>query len=52
MPDAALLVRLAAAVDAIFEHEVGFLADLVCFPSARGNEVPLQDWMVRQLAGH
>ncbi|MDN3562885.1 ArgE/DapE family deacylase [Paeniroseomonas aquatica] len=50
MPDAALLARLAAAVDANFEKEVGFLADLVRFPSTRGNEAPLQDWMARQLA--
>jgi len=50
MPDAALLARLAAAVDANFEREVAFLADLVRFPSTRGNEAPLQDWMARQLA--
>ena len=51
MPDAALLARLAAAVDANFERETAFLADLVRFPSTRGNEAPLQDWMARQLAG-
>ena len=50
MPDAALLARLAAAVDANFERETAFLADLVRFPSTRGNEAPLQDWMARQLA--
>jgi acetylornithine deacetylase len=50
MPDAALLTRLAAAVEANFEQEVGFLGDLVRFPSTRGNEAPLQDWMARQLA--
>ena len=50
MPDAALLARLAAAVEANFEQEVGFLGDLVRFPSTRGNEAPLQDWMARQLA--
>jgi acetylornithine deacetylase len=50
MPDAALLARLAAAVEANFEREVGFLAELVRFPSTRGNEAPLQDWMARQLA--
>ncbi|TCZ59825.1 ArgE/DapE family deacylase [Roseicella aquatilis] len=50
MPDAALLARLSRAVDANFEAEVGFLADLVRFPSTRGNEAPLQDWMTRQLA--
>jgi len=50
MPDAALLARLAAAVEANFEREVGFLAELVRFPSTRGNEAPLQDWMARQFA--
>ncbi|MBX6743332.1 MAG: ArgE/DapE family deacylase [Acetobacteraceae bacterium] len=50
MPDASLLARLAAAVDANFEAETAFLADLVRFPSTRGNEAPLQDWMTRQLA--
>lgn len=50
MPDAALLARLAAAVEAGFEAETAFLADLVRFPSTRGNEAPLQDWMARQLA--
>lgn len=50
MPDAALLARLSAAVDANFEAETGFLAELVRFPSTRGNEAPLQDWMARQLA--
>jgi acetylornithine deacetylase len=50
MPDAGLLARLAEAVDANFEREVGFLAELVRFPSTRGNEAPLQDWMARQLA--
>lgn len=50
MPDAALLARLSEAVEANFETEVAFLADLVRFPSTRGNEAPLQDWMARQLA--
>jgi len=50
MPDAALLDRLATAVQANFGAETGFLADLVRFPSTRGNEAPLQDWMARQLA--
>jgi len=50
MPDASLLARLSAAVDANFEGETAFLADLVRFPSTRGNEAPLQDWMARQLA--
>ena len=50
MPDAALLARLAAAVEANFEKEVGFLADIVKFPSTRGNEAPLQGWIARQFA--
>ena len=50
MPDAALLARLAAAVDANFDAETAFLADLVRFPSTRGNEAPLQDWLARQFA--
>lgn len=50
MPDAALLARLAEAVEANFDKEVAFLADLVRFPSTRGNEAPLQDWMARQMA--
>ena len=51
MPDPGLLARLAAAVEANFDQETAFLADLVRFPSTRGNEAPLQDWMARQLAG-
>lgn len=50
MPDAALLARLSAAVDANFDREVTFLGELVKFPSTRGNEAPLQDWMARQMA--
>ncbi len=50
MPDPALLARLSAAVDANFDAEVAFLADLVRFPSTRGNEAPLQDWLARQFA--
>jgi acetylornithine deacetylase len=50
MPDAAMLARLSAAVDANFDREVAFLADLVRFPSTRGNEAPLQDLMARQFA--
>lgn len=51
MPDAALLARLSAAVDANFEKHVAFLQDLVRFPSLRGQEAPLQDWMAREFAG-
>ncbi len=50
MPDAALLQRLREAVDAGFDRQTQFLADLVRFPSVRGEEAPLQDWMARQLA--
>ena len=49
MPDPLLLDRLRAAVDASFEAEVAFLQELVRFPSLRGAEAPLQDWMHRQL---
>ncbi|MBR0642125.1 ArgE/DapE family deacylase [Plastoroseomonas hellenica] len=51
MPDAALLARLSTAVDANFEKHVAFLQDLVRFPSLRGQEAPLQDWMAREFAG-
>jgi acetylornithine deacetylase len=50
MPDPALLERLRSVVAANFAAETEFLADLVRFPSTRGNEAPLQDWMARQLA--
>jgi acetylornithine deacetylase len=50
MPDAALLARLADAVAKNAEAETGFLAELVRFPSTRGNEAPLQDWLARQFA--
>ena len=50
MPDAATLERLSAAVDAGFAAQVAFLQDLVRFPSQRGEEAPLQDWMAREFA--
>ncbi len=50
MPDTATLARLRAAVSANFAEQTEFLAQLVRFPSTRGNEAPLQDWMARQLA--
>jgi acetylornithine deacetylase len=50
MIDAALLVRLRTAVAQNFAAETRFLQELVRFPSTRGNEAPLQDWMARQLA--
>lgn len=51
MTDTALLDRLRAAVDAGFAEQTAFLTELVRFPSVRGEEAPLQDWMARQLAG-
>ncbi|HWL79573.1 MAG TPA: ArgE/DapE family deacylase [Roseomonas sp.] len=50
MADATLLPRITAAVDALFDKQVAFLQDLVRFPSRRGEEAPLQDWMARELA--
>ena len=50
MPDTATLDRLRAAVDAGFEAQTAFYRDLVRFPSVRGQEAPLQDWMAGQLA--
>ena len=50
MSDAAMLARLGAAVDAVFEKQVSLLQDLVRFPSRRGEEGPLQDWIAREFA--
>ena len=50
MPDAALLERLHDAVDAGFARQTAFLAEMVRYPSVRGQEAPLQDWIARQLA--
>ena len=50
MPEAATLQRLSAAVDAGFAAQVAFLQELVRFPSRRGEEAPLQDWMAREFA--
>lgn len=50
MPDPALLERLRQAVDANFDDEVEFLAEIVRFPSLRGQEAPLQDWLARHFA--
>ena len=47
MPDPATLARLSEAVDANFDRQVAFLAELVRFPSRRGSEAPLQDWLAR-----
>jgi acetylornithine deacetylase len=51
MPDAAMLQRLRGAVEEGFDRQVAFLQSLVRFPSTRGNEAPLQDWMSREFAG-
>jgi acetylornithine deacetylase len=50
MPDQAMLARLRAAVETGFDAEVAFLQQLVRFPSTRGNEGPLQDWMRREFS--
>jgi acetylornithine deacetylase len=50
LPDDAILDRLRRAVDAGFDRQTAFYADLVRFPSIRGQEGPLQDWLARQLA--
>ncbi|MFN6998982.1 MAG: ArgE/DapE family deacylase [Elioraea tepidiphila] len=47
MPDTDTLARLSAAVNANFDRQVAFLADIVRFPSLRGAEAPLQDWLSR-----
>lgn len=50
MADAATLAQITKAVDAAFEKQVAFLQELVRFPSRRGEEAPLQDWMAREMA--
>nr|WP_210265478.1 ArgE/DapE family deacylase [Bradyrhizobium aeschynomenes] len=40
--------RLAAAVDANFKQQVGFLQKLVQFRSLRGEEAPVQDWLAKE----
>jgi len=45
-----ILDRLRHAVAANFPAQTEFLADIVKFPSLRGNEAPLQDWIGRQMA--
>jgi acetylornithine deacetylase len=51
LPEPALQTRLADAVHANFAAQTDFLAELVRFPSTRGNEAPLQDWFAREMAG-
>lgn len=42
--------RLSQAVDAAFDQQVAFLAELTSHPSTRGNEHSAQDFMAEQLA--
>ena len=51
MPDKTTLKRLSDAVEAGFDEQVRFLADIVRHPSLRGREAPLQDHMARWFAG-
>ncbi len=51
MPDAALIKKLEAAVEANWEKQVAWLQNLVRFPSVRGKEGPCQDWLAREMAG-
>ncbi len=50
MPDAAILERLRAAVEAGFAAETAFLSGIVRFPSRRGAEGGLQDHLARAFA--
>ncbi|MBY0338773.1 MAG: ArgE/DapE family deacylase [Acetobacteraceae bacterium] len=50
MPDSDILARLSDAVDAAFDEQVRFLADLVRHQSLRGREAPLQDHLARWFA--
>jgi acetylornithine deacetylase len=47
-----VLDRLRADVEANFAAKVAFLQEIVCFLSKRGQEVPLQDWIARDMAAH
>ena len=42
--------KLLKAVDAGFDAQVAFLADLTRFPSTRGQEAPAQDFMAAAMA--
>ena len=44
------LAKLTTAVDTIFDAQVAYLQDIVRFPSRRGEEAPLQDWIARDFA--
>ncbi len=49
MPDEQVASALTAAVDEGFEDQVALTADLVRFPSTRGNEATAQDFMAAQM---
>lgn len=44
--------RIRASVDQAFDEQIDFLADLVRFPSTRGNEAPAQDFMANAFREH
>ena len=50
MPTPELLTRLRQSVEKGFPAQIEFLAQLVRFPSTRGNEATCQDWIAAQLA--
>lgn len=50
MADAVTLQRLSEAVEAGFDEQLRFLADIVRHPSLRGREGPLQDHLARWFA--
>jgi acetylornithine deacetylase len=43
-----VMERLRAAIEQNFQDQVAFLQKMVQFPSLRGEEEPLQDWLARQ----
>ncbi|MDE2327577.1 MAG: ArgE/DapE family deacylase, partial [Rhodospirillales bacterium] len=47
--DAGLAARVMDAVDAGFDEQVAFTQALVRFPSTRGAEAPIQDFVHRAL---
>ena len=49
MPDASLTRKILDAVDAGFDEQVRFTADLVASPSLRGQEASAQDMMARAM---
>jgi acetylornithine deacetylase len=45
-----LAERLREAIDRNFEDQVAFLARMVQFPSLRGKEQAIQQWLAKQFA--